>query len=75
MNKEEIIKLKAELFDELLPHLYITWGCVELRIWGRELRGIHPEIKYHNGLPIENDELIEKLNRFKYLKDKEEIKL
>ncbi len=59
---EEIIE-KAKLFDRLLPHLYITPGCIELRLYNREMRRIH-HVKYYNGLSITNDELIEDLNKF-----------
>lgn len=60
-DKEEL--LKAELFDRLLPHLYITPGCIELRLFSREMREIH-KVKTHNGLSITNDELMKDLNDF-----------
>lgn len=55
---------EAALFERLLSHLYITPGCIELRLFSPEMRKIHPEIKYHNGLSIVNDELMQDLNDF-----------
>lgn len=63
--KETELEEKAKLFDRLLPHLYITKGCIELRLYDREMREIHQNIKTHNGLSIENDELMKDLNDFK----------
>ena len=69
-----IIKTLQELKDDLniletlKNHLYVASGLVELKITSQEYANIH-KVKYHNGIPIINQQAIAQINKWYYSKN------
>lgn len=57
------IKQDLEVLELIKKHLYVASGLVELKITSEEYAKIH-KVKFHNGIPIANEEAIDKINKW-----------
>ena len=69
INCLENVYKDLEILEILKEHLYVASGLVELKITSQEYANIH-RVKYHNGIPIVNQEAINKINKWFYRRDK-----
>lgn len=59
----EIIKQDLEILELIKKHLYVANGLVEMKITSEEYAKMH-KVKFHNGIPIANEEAIDKINKW-----------
>ena len=57
------IKQDLEILELIKKHLYVANGLVEMKITSEEYAIIH-KVKFHNGIPIANEEAIDKINKW-----------
>ena len=63
IREYEIIKQDLEILELIKKHLYVANGLVEMKITSEEYEKMH-KVKFHNGIPIANQEAIDKINKW-----------
>lgn len=59
----EIIKQDLEILELIKKHLYVASGLVEMKITSEKYAKMN-KVKFHNGIPIANEEAIDKINKW-----------